>query len=563
MRSDEAETPEADAPADRDRRRALGMVAWSAGVALTGSVAARSRAATTNTVLDPRPRPATSPTAPSAAAVAAPTGAPSTTAQPATTTAPMEQAGPLSGDALVLHIAKRATFGPTLALLDEIRTLGVDPWLERQLAPAAIPDAAVDEELVNLRDLARHPADFRADGRVGDGLLGDLRVAALLRATRSNRHLQEVMVDLWHDHLTASAAKGCVEWHLPTYDRESIRPHALGRFADLLRAATRSGAMLEYLDTTSSSAPDVNENHGRELLELHTVGGAAGFTQEDVTGAARVLSGWTLHPQDLTVIFDPARHHAGPATVLGWSTAGGGGARAAGDLDSLLNHLATHPATATRIASLLVRRFVADAPPDSVVASTAAAYLATGTDIAATLRHLFATAEFRRAGAPILRRPFDLLVAQLRATGATLDVPNLGERLLPVAARTDPLVGPLVEPLLEGTGMMLDPLAEPLVRGVVEQRPIARSMADTLRTNGQLLFMAPNPSGHTITGSRWISGDALLRRWTLGALVAQDGLPGITVDPVPLAGGAPTAGAATDALARHCFGTAASAATRA
>jgi uncharacterized protein (DUF1800 family) len=541
----------------------LALTAWSAGLALTGSVAARSRAATSGAAVTAAPPVASAPSAPAPAAVVAPSAAPAKAAPRAAAAPPRAVPGPtpLAGDALVLHVAKRATFGPTPGLLDDIRTLGVDRWLDQQLAPATIADPEVDQALSHLRDLARGPAEFKSFGRFGDDVLADLRVAAVLRAVRSNRQLHELMVDLWHDRFTASAAKGSVDLHLPVYDREVIRPHALGRFVDLLRAATTSGAMLEYLDTAGSAAPDVNENHGRELLELHTVGRASGFSQGDVTGAARVLSGWTLDPQTLGVRFDPARHHSGPAAVLGWATPGRAGQRGAGDLDALLRHLALHPATATRVASLLARRFIADRPPEHVVASTAAAYLASGTDIAATLRHLFSTVEFRRGGAPIIRRPFDLLAAQLRATSAALEIPNVAERLVPVPAATEPLLGPLVGPLLDGAGM-LDPLVEPLVQGVVDQRPIARSVVHVLRGNGQLLFMAPSPAGHAVTGSRWISGDALLRRWSLGALLSQGALPGLSMDPAALAGGATTAGALIDRLARRCFGTTPSAATR-
>ena len=280
-------------------------------------------------------------------------------------------------------------------------------------------------------------------------------------------------------------------------------PTLLGRFTDLLQAVTRSSAMVEYLDTRASSAPDVNENHGRELLELHTVGRDAGFGPTDVIGAARVLSGWTLDPRTLSVTFDPDRHHSGPATVLGWSTPGHAGAAGAGDLDGMLGHLATHPATATRVASLLVERFVADEAPPELVASTASAYLAAGTDLAATLRHLFASTPFRSTSAPITRRPFDLFAAQLRAADADLDVPNLVERLLPVTTELEPLVGPL----LDATGVV-DPLAEPLARWALDRRPIATSVVQVLRANGQPLFAAPNPAGHPMAGASWTSGDA-------------------------------------------------------
>jgi uncharacterized protein (DUF1800 family) len=564
VRSREQGEPDAAALTDPDRRRALALAVWSTGVAVTGSVATRAHARATSApsvhapagAAAPDAAPTTSPQAPRTPV--APSATPAREAGALVATAAPAGAGVLTGDALVLHVARRVSFGPTPALLAEIRSLGVDTWLEQQLQPASISDDDVDARLARLRDLDRSPAELRSVGRFGDEQVADLRVAAVLRAVESRRHLQEVMVDLWHDHLTASAAKANVAWHLATYDRYAIRPHALGRFTDLLTAATTSGAMLEYLDTTDSSAPDVNENHGRELLELHTVGRSSGFGPSDVIGAARVLSGWTIDPRTLTVGFDGERHHAGPATVLGWSTPGHAGDAGRADLAPMLQHLATHPATATRIASLLARRFVADDPPADLVASTAAAYTASGTDLAATLRHLFASTAFRRDGTSIVRRPFDLFAAQLRATGATMDVPNLVERLVPLPAELDPAAGPT----LDATDV-LDPIAEPLLTPILTQRPIADSVARVLRHNGQALFMAPSPAGFAPPGSRWSSGDALLRRWTLGGLLAQSSLPGITVDVESLAPDVATAGEAVDVLARRCLGTAPSVATRA
>ena len=564
MRSDEAGVSGAASTSDGGRRRALALVAWSAGLVVTGSVTARAKgeargaaeAESLSGTAVPRAMPAAPPLPPGDAPVKDNAVGPAAGAS-----TPSGASVTLTGDALVLHVARRVSFGPTPSLLDEIRSEGVDAWLERQLAPADIPDEEVDGQIVRLHDLERSPAEFKAIGRFGDSVLADLRVAALVRAARSNRHLQEVMVDLWHDHLAASGNKGVVGWHLPAYDRASIRPHALGSFVDLLGAATKSGAMLEYMDTARSSAPDVNENHGRELLELHTVGIGAGFGQDDVTGAARVLSGWTVDPHTLAVVFDPSRHHDAPAAVLGWSTPGRTGAQGASDLDSLLRYLATHPATANRIASLLVRRFVADVPPEDVVASTAAAYLAAGSDLGDTLRHVFNTSAFRSGGAPIVRRPFDLFAAQVRTTEAILDVPDVGARLLAVPSDLGPLVNPVLAPVVDASGM-LDPVVEPVVRGILEPRPIARSVTDVLWRNGQLLFMAPNPSGHAVAGFRWVSGDALLRRWTLGATLAQGGLPGIAVDSQALVGDARTVAAAADALATRCFGTVASATTR-
>lgn len=462
----------------------------------------------------------------------------------------------ITGAALVLHVARRASFGPTPELLAEIEALGVDAWVEQQLHPAAIDDHEVDAALAPLSDLRRTPAELQLMQRRGNDAIADLRVAALVRAARSNRHLQEVMVDLWHDQLTASALKSPVEWHLPMYDRTVIRPLALGRYVDLLKAATRSGAMLEYLDTVASSAPKVNENHGRELLELHTVGAGA-YSQSDVVGAARVLSGWTVDPLSLEVVHDPERHDARPAAVLGWTTPGRAGAAGAGDLDLMLEHLALLPATARRIASVLIRRFVSDEPPAALVESTAATYLQTGSDLAATLHHVLTSDDFRTGGTPLVRRPFDLFAALLRATSAAIDVPNLVEQLVVLPQP----VAPLAQPVVDTTGLV-DPLVDPAVGWALPERRAAWSTRHVLQLAGQPLFAAPNPAGHPLAAERWSTGDGLLRRWSLAADLVHNRVSGIRVDPPSLAIGASTAGEAVDLLAQRCFGTPPGSATR-
>jgi len=570
-------------PARPDRRQALGLGAWAAALAATGSLVAHHRAAARTA--GTRTLPAAT-TAQPTIAVAAPIAA-APTPPP---TGDASTGGLLVGDALVLHVARRLSFGPTPALLDEIRAAGVDAWTEQQLQPGSIDDRAVDEQLEHLHDLRTNAAAFRDTGRSGEHVLADLRTAAVLRATQSRRHLLEVMVDLWHDRLAASSAKAPVEWHLPAYDREAIRPHALGRFADLLQAATRSGAMLEYLDTTSSRAPDVNENHGRELLELHTVGRDAGYGEPDVLGAARVLSGWRHDRDQLTVVFDPSIHHSGPATVLGWSTPGRSGPAAADDLTGLLDHLARHPATARRVAVLLVTRFVGEPADAALVESTAAAYLAHDTDIAATLRHVVTSATFRAGGTPLARRPFDLLAAHLRAVGASFEISTAAERLLPVddvlvrvplaamlsdplgepvtASLLEPLTGPAmalagaVEGAIDGANDAVDPALGPTTSPLLPQRPVARTLRDLLAEHGQLVFAAPHPSGHAFAGSAWTTGDALLRRWTLAARSALGHLEGIMPDPAVMQA-AETVGATIDAMAARALGVPPSPGTRA
>jgi len=237
------------------------------------------------------------------------------------------------------------------------------------------------------------------------------------------------MVEFWSNHLHVASPSDGVWDNRQDYDRRVIRPHALGRFADLLVASATHPAMLEYLDQAASTKDAPNENYGRELLELHTVGVGAGYTEAMVLDSARIMTGHTLQwdersPRFREQRYDPAAHWIGRVRVLGFThpnTRADGRDVAA----SYLRYLAHHPATARNIATKLVVRFVADDPPAALVDRLASVYRAHGTAIAPVLRALFASTAFRTARATKVRRPYEDLVATLR----TLDY-----RLLPASA---------------------------------------------------------------------------------------------------------------------------------
>lgn len=398
---------------------------------------------------------------------------------------PVQGAPPLLTDAeLVAHVARRLTFGPTQAVVDEIQLLGPALWIERQLRPVLVDDAETEAMLAGYQTLGWSNAQtFAGDAGLA---LDELRHATLLRAVFSRRQLFETMVDFWTNHLNTYVGKGRVRYFKTTEGRDVIRRHALGSFADLLEASAKSPAMLEYLDNRSSRGANPNENYGRELLELHTVGVDGGYTEDDVRNAAYVLTGWTYDRDTGEFEFRDDWHHDGPATVLGWSTPGRSGAGAIADGEALLGYLARHPNTARFLAIKLAERFVGDDPPEDVVASTAAAYLAADTDIAATLRHLFSTDAFRSGGTPKFRRPFDLVASTLRATGATVDAAPQGDA--------------------------------------------ARRIDSTLRGFGQRLFDQPPPTGYPEAEVEWVSTDGLLRRWSWAVELLTDRIPGVSVD---------------------------------
>jgi uncharacterized protein (DUF1800 family) len=241
--------------------------------------------------------------------------------------------------------------------------------------------------------------------------------ATLARACWSRRQLFEVMADFWSNHLNVTNPFDGGWDNRQAYDRDVIRRYALGKFSDLLRASAVSPSMLFYLDNRSSTKTHPNENYARELMELHTVGVGAGYTEAQVQSAAQLFTGLTVDQNTGLFRYDPALHATGPVRVLGFShpnsTAVGGQAAAMG----FLNYLAMHPATAARIAGKLCLRFVSDTPPSALVSRLARVYLQNGSAIVPVLRALFSSPEFRSSAGAKLRRPMEDLVATVRVLG--------------------------------------------------------------------------------------------------------------------------------------------------
>jgi uncharacterized protein (DUF1800 family) len=320
------------------------------------------------------------------------------------------------------HLLRRATYGATPQSEAELRGLGAVAWLDRQLQPATIDDAVCDSFLTRFPLLNLDIAGVRAEvtaGRLPVGAFGvmqDLARAAVARATWSNRQLLEVMVDFWSNHLNVTTPSSDVWDNRHTYDR-MIRASALGRFVDLLKGSAFSPAMLSYLDNRSSTKANPNENYGRELLELHTVGMV--YTEADVAQAARLLTGMTVDRKTGQYRYDANQHAVGPVTVLGFShpnaTAAGGEAA----VSALLDYLAMHPATAARIARKLCVRFVSDDPPAALISRLAQVYLTAGSAVAPVLRALFTSPEFAASIGAKVRTPMEDLVATLRVLGIT------------------------------------------------------------------------------------------------------------------------------------------------
>ncbi|WP_439520355.1 DUF1800 domain-containing protein [Hydrogenophaga sp.] len=242
--------------------------------------------------------------------------------------------------------------------------------------------------------------------------------------------VHERWVLFWANHFTVAATKGTTLGLVWPFENEAIRPHATGRFATLLRAATLHPGMLLYLDNAQSVGPasrqgrrrerGLNENLARELLELHTVGVQGGYTQADVTELARLLTGWTVNRREGgNAVFQPNLHEPGTKRVMGREYPEGPEA-----LDALWTDLARHPATARHLATRLVRHFVADDPPDALVQAVARSFQRSDGDLLQTAAALFDHELAWQVHAPgKARRPEELLVAAHRVLGQSPEAP--------------------------------------------------------------------------------------------------------------------------------------------
>jgi uncharacterized protein (DUF1800 family) len=323
----------------------------------------------------------------------------------------------------------------------------------------------------------------------------EFQQAKVLRAVLSERQLLEVMTDFWYNHFNVDIRKEATQWYAPTYERDAIRAHALGKFSDLLLATAQSPAMLYYLDNWSSIGPDsqaagrgkkqrgLNENYGREVMELHTVGVNAGYTQADVTNLAKILTGWTIDQpqQGGGFIFDPRKHQPGAIQWFGQKiqdSPDGGydeGRRA-------LLWLAAQPQTARHISYQLAQRFIADDPPPALVDRMTQVYLSTGGDIAEILRTMVRSPEFlsRRYYRVKVKTPLEFVASVFRATDTNPSNPN--------------------------------------------------ALVATIARMGEPLYQMQPPTGYSTTADHWMNSGALVDRLNFSLQFAQGKLGGIRFD---------------------------------
>jgi len=332
-----------------------------------------------------------------------------------------------------LHMMNRMGCGYSRGTWAQMRRAGgATRWFNKQLNHTRVRESRKAGELLSWFPDLREPAArkwARQQNNSKDGweYALDLANYSMLRRMYSTRQVHENMVDFWSSHLHITAI-GDLNW-VQRFDYDQLlRRHALGRFDDMLVAASLHPAMLLYLDNWRSERGAPNENQGRELLELHTVGRTSGYTEQMVKDSAKILSGYTVHAfESWKGYYDPDRHTRGAVRVLGFSdpNRSADGSRLAKEY---LRYLAHHPATARTIARKLALRFVSDTPSQALVDHLAKVFRSSGTDITVTLRALVAHKEFKRSVGQKVRTPIEDLVATVRVLGVNARRPTGGGR---------------------------------------------------------------------------------------------------------------------------------------
>lgn len=494
----------------------------------------------------------------------------------------------LTEDQAILHALNRLAYGPRPGDVDHIRQIGLEKWIDQQLHPESIDDSGLDERLQQYSTikmssqqlLAAYPrpnqaakqqgetkqdykeqmaakrqeavADARSqqmmdsgDPNISNGemqlakiqgpqrIIAELSMAKMDRAIYSNRQLEAVMEDFWFNHFNVFAGKGDDRWLLTSYVRDTIRPHTMGKFSDLLLATAKSPAMLFFLDNWMSVDPvafqeaqrqnamrraryggifappgiafpmpgappqqrpaaakqqdrGLNENYGREVMELHTIGVDAGYTQQDVIQMADTLTGWTIKEprQDPEFFFNDRWHDQQPKVVMGHKFNYGGEK----DGEEALKMLASDPHAAKFLSTELARHFVSDNPPPALVDRMAKTYMETGGDIRSVLHTMIYSPEFwsKDAYRAKVKTPFELVASTARALDANVAV------------------------------------TLPLVNWVSRM--------------GEPLFQCQPPTGYSDKAQTWVNTGALLNRLNFALGFAGDHLAGSTVDLKPMFG---------------------------
>ncbi len=404
---------------------------------------------------------------------------------------------------------------PLAARLDRFPTLAMSP--AKLLDEFPRPEVAakrlgitVEEYRKRLEELNRQR---QASGMRGPAdtspqrIVDELMMAKLTRAIYGEPQFEEQLVDFWFNHFNVFIYKDADRYLVTSYERDVIRRHVLGKFKDLLRATAASPAMLFYLDNWLSADPNtfermkrlapqqrqqqtglpplggkrgLNENYGRELLELHTMGVDGGYSQKDVIAVARCFTGWTLRDLQTnpTFYFEERLHDPDEKIVLGKKIHAGG----IRDAEKVLEMLVKHPSTARFISTKLVRHFVSDNPPPALVASMAKTFRKTDGDLRAVLQTMIYSREFwsRSTYRAKIKTPFELVTSTARALGSDVDAP---------------------QPLVQWTARIGEPLYQCLA-----------------------------PTGYSDRAEAWVNTGALLNRLNFAIALASNHIRGTRVE---------------------------------
>lgn len=431
---------------------------------------------------------------------------------------PWVPAGDLGAGNPFITVLNRIQFGARPGDFERIQQIGIDNYVDEQLAPEQIDDSALDQRLESsyptldmsigelmtnypqprqvppavraLQQFRKSELGLGAERQQGPAeVINDLQEATMMRAIFSKRQLFEVVTDFWTNHFNIDIRKNDDKWMKTVDDRQVIRKNAFGKFRDLLLASAQSPAMIEYLDNRTNVKGVANENYAREIMELHTLGVDGGYTQKDVQELARAFTGWTIVPpraalfglydfsQAGTFIFNPRQHDDTAKRVLGINLPAGGGIN---DATKVIDALAVHPSTAKFLSTKLARRFVADDPSDALVQRTANTYLAAGGDIRAVLGSILHSDEFKNSFAQKIKRPFEFIASSARALDMQLED--------------------------------------------------ARQFSLALQLMGQGSFLHLTPDGYPDSGSAWINTNNLLARWNMSLMIAANRVPRGKVD---------------------------------
>lgn len=389
-----------------------------------------------------------------------------------------------------IHLLKRLTYGATPATRDRIVAIGENAWLTEQLSPATLNTTAVNAKVAALPAIGMAPVDLFAnypDNQTAKLAGSQLQFAALLRAVESPAQLQERMVEFWSDHFNVPLEDRQVTLFKIVEDRTAIRPYALGRFKELLVASATSPAMLRYLDNYLSQVGAINENYGRELLELHTVG-VGNYSEADVVATARLLTGWSIDNGTRAFKYKAQFNDPAQVTILGWTRPATGNGFTHGV--AFLQWLAMQPVCAQFVCGKIARRFVADRPDPALVNAMVAAWLANDSSIGAVLRAMVAHPAFDASVNLKFRRPWDYAAFGLRALQGS------------VTATTN-------------TNQM-------------------KKVGKALEGLGQLAFEWPAPNGYPDVEGAWLNTGAMLARWNWTSDVIGRAFPPITYDTAAL-----------------------------